>query len=287
MGRNNEYQGVSEVGRVFECIGQKANKPFYLDKIRSNIFSAEELIYCVYQHAELIEKEMFTEELVLWLEQECGANALAQQILQLNQKDAPATSYAEILLQQMDLIEPGKKREFFELFPAKDGEDSLARKKQRADYFLKKERYFYAIKEYTALLTMLEDAEVFQRAELLHNRGIAKANLFLLEEAEKDFYEAYRLDGKEKHFFLYAAAMRIRMSPSEYLKQISEISHMKEVTLELEEEIKNAEDEWAGGEGALFVQKKAEKQLEGNAQYENWLQELLAGKKEAYKKSAR
>lgn len=275
------------MGRVFECIGQKANKPFYLDKIRCNIFSAEELIYCVYQHAELIEKEMFTDELVLWLEQECGAKALAEQLLQLNQKRASVAVYAEKLLLQMDLIEPGKRKEFLELFLTNESPDTFHRKKQRADYFLKKERYFYAIKEYTALMAEADASEIFLRAELLHNRGIAKANLFLLEEAEKDFYEAYRLDGKEKHFFLYAAAMRMRLTPAEYLKEISEIAHMKEVTLELEEEVKAAEDEWAKGEGAVFVQKKAEKQLESNAQYESWLQELLSLKKDAYKKSAR
>ncbi|MBR4965185.1 MAG: hypothetical protein IKY53_01695 [Lachnospiraceae bacterium] len=275
------------MGRVYECIGQKANKPFYLEKIRCNIFSAEELVYCVYQHAELIEKEMFSDNLALWLEQECGANALAEDILELNHKNASVGTYAEKLLLQMDLIEPGKKREFLELFPANGGADTFIRKKQRADYFLKKERYFYAMKEYTALLSEPDAAEIFQRAELLHNRGIAKANLFLLDEAEKDFYEAYRLDGKEKHFFLYAAAMRMRMKPGEYLKEISEVAHMKEVTLGLEEEIKAAEDEWANGEGALFVQTKAKKQLEGNAQYENWLQELLVKKKDAYKRSAR
>ena len=275
------------MGRVFECIGQKANKPFYLDKIRCNIFSAEELIYCVYQHAELIEKEMFGDELVLWLEQECGAKELSGQILKLNRQGAFAAQYAEMLLLQMDLIEPGKRREFLELFPTTDDADTFPKKKQRADYFLKKERYFYAIKEYTALLSETEATEIFQRAELLHNRGIAKANLFLLEEAEKDFYEAYRLDGKEKHFYLYAAAMRMRMTPSEYLKEISEIAHMKEVTLALEEEMKAVEDEWENGEGAAFVQEKAKMQMQGNTRYEKWLQELLAGKKEAYKKSAR
>lgn len=275
------------MGRVFECIGQKANKPFYLDKIRCNIFSAEELIYCVYQHAELIEKEMFSDELVLWLEQECGAKELSAQILKLNRQGAFAAQYAEMLLLQMDLIEPGKRREFLELFPTTDDADTFPKKKQRADYFLKKERYFYAIKEYTALLSETEAAEIFQRAELLHNRGIAKANLFLLEEAEKDFYEAYRLDGKEKHFYLYAAAMRMRMTPSEYLKEISEIAHMKEVTLALEEEMKAVEDEWENGKGAAFVQEKAKMQMQGNTRYEKWLQELLAGEKEAYKKSAR
>lgn len=275
------------MGRVFECIGQKANKPFYLDKIRCNIFSAEELIYCVYQHAELIEKEMFSDELVLWLEQECGAKELSAQILKLNRQGAFAAQYAEMLLLQMDLIEPGKRREFLELFPTTDDADTFPKKKQRADYFLKKERYFYAIKEYTALLSETEATEIFQRAELLHNRGIAKANLFLLEEAEKDFYEAYRLDGKEKHFYLYAAAMRMRMTPSEYLKEISEIAHMKEVTLALEEEMKAVEDEWENDKGAAFVQEKAKMQMQGNTRYEKWLQELLAGEKEAYKKSAR
>lgn len=273
--------------RVYECIGQKANKPFYLEKLRCNIFSAEELIYCVYQHAELIEKEMFTPELVSWLERECGARTLAEKLNRLLGKKTPLTAFAEVLIQEMDLIENGHRRDFLEILSGSEDGNEVKRQKQRADYFLRKERYFFAMKEYAALLPKLEEQDIFLRAEIYHNMGIAKANLFLLEEAEKDFYEAYRLDGKDKHFYLYAAAMRMRLPSAQYIQAVSEIAHMKEVTLQLEEAVKAAEDNWKNGAGREFAEQKAARQMEGNGSYEKWLQELLTIKKEEYKRCAR
>lgn len=275
------------MGRVLECVGQKANKPFWLDKLRCNIFSAEELIYCVYQNAELIEREMFSAELVVWLEQECAARELADKISRLIAKRAGNSAFAEVLLQELDLTETGKKREFLELISEETTENALQRRLRRAEYFLRKERYVPALKEYLVLLEELNEEDTFVKAEVYHKMGIAKANLFLLEEAEKDFYEAYRLDGKEKHFYMYAAAMRMRMSSSEYIQNVSEISHMKEVTLELEAVVKAAEDEWAENEGRSFAEQKAARQLEGSRQYEEWLGNLLSAKKEEYRRRVR
>lgn len=275
------------MGRVYECIGQKANRPFYLEKIRCNIFSAEELVYCVYQHAELIECDMFTPELASWLERECGAVKIAKKLTELVTKKASLTAYIETLLQEMDLVEAGKKREFLEIFCDDGVGDILHKKKKRADYFLKKERFFHALKEYILLLQDADAADDFFRAEIYHNMGIAKANLFLFEEAQNDFYKAYRLDGKEEHFYLYAAAMRMRLSRTEYIQEISEVAHMKDVMLKLEEDVSAAEFAWKENRGSIFEQDKTEHLQKGNASYEKWLASTLSSCKNDYKKSAR
>ena len=78
------------MGKVYECIGRKANRSFFLVKIGCNIFSAEELVYCIYENAELLEKDIFTTELANWLEDECEAVKLADRLYQLLSKDVPS-----------------------------------------------------------------------------------------------------------------------------------------------------------------------------------------------------
>lgn len=273
--------------RVYKCIGRKANKPFYLDKIRCNIFSAEELVYCVYQNAELLEKGMFTMELANWLEQECGAKELSDKLYSLVTKGGNLTQYVQALLEEMDLVESGKKKEFLLMLDDSSDANPVEKRKRRADYFLHKGRLFFALKEYEVLLEETDPEDVFLRADIYHNMGIAKANLFLLKEAEENFYRAYELDGKEEHFYFYAAAMRMRMTPAEYIAHVSEVGHMKEVMLRLEEDVRAAEERWSEGGGKEFTEKKAQSQTEGTSQYEAWLGKVLMNKKEEYKKTVK
>lgn len=273
--------------RVYECIGRKANNPFYLDKIRCNVFSAEELIYSIYQNAELLEKNVFSQELVLWLEKECGAKNLAEKLYRLLSKGAGLVPCVEALLDELDLIESGKKRDFLAMLEESGGEETVTKRKKRADYFLGKGRFFHAIKEYESLLEEVEEQETFMRGDIYHRMGIAKANLFLFEEAERDFYRAYEMDESEEHFYYYAACMRIRMTDSEYVRKVSENPLMSRVTLRLESAVKEAGTLWSEGEEKAFMDKKAEKQQEGTAQYEAWIAGELAKKKDAYRRTVR
>ena len=54
-----------------------------MEKICCNIYSAEELVYCVYENAELLERDIFTTELAEWLDEECEARTLAERINKL------------------------------------------------------------------------------------------------------------------------------------------------------------------------------------------------------------
>lgn len=103
------------MGKVYKCIGRKANKPFFLEKICCNIFSAEELVYCVYDNAELLEKDIFTTELANWLEDECEAAGMADRMYQLLSKKADTAQFVQALLEAFPFISSGQQARFLEL----------------------------------------------------------------------------------------------------------------------------------------------------------------------------
>ncbi len=270
------------MGKVYECIGRKANKPFFLEKICCNIYSAEELVYCIYENAELLEKDIFTTELANWLEDECEVVRMADRMYQLLSKDADLDQYARVLLEEFPFISSGQQRRFLEMLGEESNDSGPERRKKRGDYFLQKGRFVLALNEYEGALeeTSVQDVEL--QADIYHNMGMARAGLFLLEQAQQDFLKAYELDGKEEHYYYYAASMRFSMSDSEYIRTISEDVQMREFTLKLESKMQEANSKWESGPGVELANLQ-EKNRE-NGSYEEWVAKTLTDLKEEYRR---
>ncbi len=60
------------MGRVLLCVGKYADKPYFLERLYVNVYSAEELCYCLMQNAFLIGKEIVDEGLAEWLANRIG-----------------------------------------------------------------------------------------------------------------------------------------------------------------------------------------------------------------------
>lgn len=272
------------MGKVYECIGRKANKPFFLEKICCNIYSAEELVYCIYDNAELLEKDIFTTELANWLEDECEAVKMADRMYQLLSQDAETEQFAGALLEGFPFISAGQQARFLELLQEEDGGDDSLRRKKRGDYFLQKERFVHALNEYERALSEMKEPDLEQMGEIYHNMGMARAGLFLLEQAREDFLKAYELDGKAEHYYYYAAAMRFSMSEGEYIRTISEDVQMREITLKLEEKVQEANAKWQEGPGAELGMTLEKHRAGGSLQYEEWIDKTISGLKDDYRR---
>ena len=272
------------MGKVYGCIGRKANKPFFLEKICCNIYSAEELVYCVYENAELLEKDIFTTELAEWLDEECEARTLAERINKLLSKKADVKQLAAVLLEAFPFVSTGQQNRFLELQETEDGEDGPERSRKRGDYFLHKGRYVHALNEYENVLKHTTDGEVELKAQIYHNMGMARAGLFLLEQAAQDFYKAYELDGAEEHYYYYAAALRFSMSEGEYIRAISEDAEMSNITLKLETAMQEANVKWQEGPGAELDATLETQRSGGSKQYEEWVGKTLSELKEDYRR---
>lgn len=272
------------MGKVYKCIGRKANKPFFLEKICCNIFSAEELVYCVYDNAELLEKDIFTTELANWLEDECEAAGMADRMYQLLSKKADTAQFVQALLEAFPFISSGQQARFLELLGEESNDNGPERRKKRGDYFLQKKRYVHALKEYEAALEEALPEDTGVQADIYHNMGMARAGLFLLEQAKQDFIKAYELDGKEEHYYYYAACMRFSMSDSEYIRTISDDVQMREITLQLESKMQEANSKWESGPGIELEELKQKKQAAGEEQYAEWIEKTITDCKEEYRR---
>ena len=60
------------MGRVLLCLGRYARNPYFVERAYVNVYSVEELCYCLIRNAYLVDEEIMDENLPDWLERECG-----------------------------------------------------------------------------------------------------------------------------------------------------------------------------------------------------------------------
>ena len=65
------------MGRVYLCLGQNAELPYYFEKAKVHIWNIEELCYFIRENAWIMEPELLTKELIDWVAQQCGLPKLA------------------------------------------------------------------------------------------------------------------------------------------------------------------------------------------------------------------
>ena len=68
------------MARVIYAGGRLADKPYRIEKIERNVYSAEELCYSLVQSAQILDARIMDTSLVSWLREECGLPELADRL---------------------------------------------------------------------------------------------------------------------------------------------------------------------------------------------------------------
>ena len=273
------------MGNVYKPISGKANRPFFLERICTNVYSGDELIYCLGENPELLSADMFNKELIKWLDEECSAKELATMLEKLIKSKADVIKIVSTLLGLAPFITREEADRIIKVIKDEEGSSEFDKRKARGDFFLTKERYEYAIREYEVLLATLDNEESERVASIYHNLGVAKSRLFLFEQAADDFLMAYDCDEDPVHYYAYIATLRFTLTDREYVKRIGDDAKMRDVTLKLEADIEEAKKEFLeSGEYLDFLNKKKESKDAGRYAFCSFLDMKLNEKKEEYNK---
>lgn len=273
------------MGSVFATVSRKANRPFYLERICTRIYSGEELLYVLGENPELLSKDIFTVELINWLEDECGATVLSDAIKKLLASKADIVQIVNALLSLAPFISYDEKEKILKVMREGEGSSEFDKRKARGDFFIAKERYAYAIREYEALLSLVQDEESERVAGIYHNMGVAKARMFQFEQAANDFLRAYDCDENPAHYYAYIATQRFCLTDTEYIKMIGNDSSMSDVTLQLEADLENARQGFKESAEYLdFKEKKEESADNGRTAFCSYLDTRISDKKDEYLK---
>ena len=228
------------MGRPILCIGTYAETPYYIDKIGKNVYCIEELCYCIVQNAFLLDEDSFDRELFDWIAKECSLDRLADELRSMYTKRCSMAAIAGTILDYAGYNTKKEMDKTEAILRENAGMDIYKKRLSRADFLMMNGRYAMAFKEYEFILANTPDMNNKLRARIEHNEGVMYARLFRFEKAEKMFLKAFEDGRNPESYIQYLSAVRMRLSPKDYVNFVADNDDVYEASLELEKRMNEA-----------------------------------------------
>lgn len=238
--------------RVSMCVGDYATTPYYIAGLEVPVYSMEELSFCLRENAFLLDVSVMRDELVEWIDRECGLKSLAAELHNLIHKKGSLSAFVVMILEYAGFYETDEIAEVERVLRQGAGLSNIERRKGQIDYLVRKRKYAAAIRGYDSLLAKWNEMELTGgempaakvRGAILHNKAVALTGMMLYGFAAEYFKEAYDTDGELSHHKAYLAAKRMELNEGAYISFAAEQTIGYEHTLELERQIERFTEDW-------------------------------------------
>lgn len=228
------------INQVYLCVGTIAKKPFYLEKVYTNVYSVEELCYVLYENAFLIDRDILSKELATWIEEECKLPMLARDLYTLINQNALPSAFVGAILEYTGYYSKDEIDKVESILRMNVSMNVFEKIKAKADFLYENRHFLLAIKEYEHLLETLSEDEVDLRSRVYNNMGVTYMSLYLMDSAVDCFKRAYELNNDKTAYKHYLTARRLQLSEDDYIKMISEEEDAYRLSVPLETEIEEA-----------------------------------------------
>ena len=278
------------MGNIILSTGNYAKIPYFFEKTYVNLFSLEELCYCLVENAEMLDGDIVSDKLARWLSEQCSLNELADKLhTQVKEKAAPA-AYVETILEYAGLYSDEEIAHTVSLVSENAGLSPYEKQKARADHLLRNKRYILALEQYSSLLARLPEQEKELRAKLHHNMGVVHARLFMFENAQEEFMEAYKINGNEESLKEFLTAKRLQDNDRDYVDYIAKHPFYHENSLEVERKMEDAAAQFEATQEnrmlfTLHICKEEGAASAGDVQYYDEIDRLTNALKDDYRES--
>lgn len=260
--------------RVSVCVGSYAKTPYCIPGLGMNVYCMEELCYCLKENAFLLDLSLMNDDLLNWIEKECGRRELARALYPLVHKKGSLSAFVVMILNDTGFYDEQAVAETEQVLKQGAGLSRIEKRKSQVDQLVKKKKYIAAIREYDVLIEIWRQQEkegeplpaVDCLAAILHNKGVAFAGLMFYGKAADCFLEAWRTDGDGAYYRDYLAAKRMELTEGAYVAFAAEHTEMYQYTLELEKEIEALTGQWEKQPEYLQLFHRRESRQKGDMQ---------------------
>lgn len=246
------------MGRVILCETTPATISYIFPNTKIEVFSYEELCYYIYNNTALISEEFIGVSMFKWLSHELGLKDLADRLAHLKQKDGTdLTDLLTTILTYKEYYSIDEVKKFIVRVDRLKKLEPVKHRKLEADGFLRYHKYLRALAIYDEILEQNPD---MNNPELLsaiyHNRGIALANNFELQDAMDSYMNAYNLSRRPESLYGYLLLMAT-VKQRDDIEILAKHYHAEDMVETIYESIDNAKRDVAGSP----ISKKLEKAL--------------------------
>lgn len=238
--------------RISICVGEYADVPYCVPGLELSVHCIEELCYCIRENAFLIDASLMNDDLVNWIDKDCGLTDLAKELYPMVHKKGSLSSFVTMILEFTGLYDGTVTGEVEQTLKKGAGLSGIEKRKSQIDYLVKKKKYGAAILGYEELLSqwqeMLKEGGELPagkvRSGILHNKGVAFAGLMLYAQAAECFLEAYGIEKDSRMYEDYLAAKRMELAEEAYIAFAAENPQGYEAALKLEQKMEELKKNW-------------------------------------------
>ena len=277
--------------RVSVCVGEYAKIPYCVPGLDINVYSMEELSYCIKENAFLLDTALLEERLLDWIERQCGLQDLAKALQPLVHKRGSLSSFVGMLLEYVGFCSQEDIRHVEQVLKQGAGLSRVEKRKSQIDHLVRKKKYVAAIREYDELIRKWQELEkegeplpaVSCLAAIRHNKGVAYAGMMHYGKAAECFREAYATDGNREEYLSYLAAKRMELPEEDYITLVAGEIEDYQATLELEKEMEQLTNQWEQQPAYLRLYNRRRMRVENRQAYLADTQRLTQALKENYR----
>lgn len=218
------------------CIGELSTTPYYIVGLGTNVYSIEELCFCLVQNAYVLDQDLMDERLCVFLEKQLKLKELAAKLRLLIEGGSSLGEFVTTILEETFYCGEEEIGQVKQVLMNNVGLGFAQKRKARGDNLLRTKKYTLAVDEYMyALQCLKQEEEPELYAAIVHNTGTAYAQLFLFEKAADCYREACEIHEDKESRIQYLAAMRLSMRKEKYDRMLLQYGYDPEIVKEVEE----------------------------------------------------
>lgn len=238
------------------CLPKQANQPYYIENIRTGIYSLEELCFYLYNNICLIDESIVNEKLCDWIRDELHLTRLYRQLYEQLEKieavrertartapgsasrhrmqegtrngtvpEANVVSFVFPIFREAGYLNGQEMRDFQDRMAKLEVQSDEMKQKLRGDYLVREKMYARAAWVYRQILKNRNPGKLGSQfyAAVWNNLGAAYAGLFRFDEAAECFLESYNLTKTKETFRKYVSVLPLFLSEEEYQLRLIEV----------------------------------------------------------------
>jgi tetratricopeptide (TPR) repeat protein len=232
------------MSKIIVCTSKKAENPFTFLNTKVEIYSYEELCFYIYNNTVLISKSSLSDKLFNWIRDELGMTALSDKLFAIANKAYHAQDLLIEILSAGDYIDADEIKEYMDAWQKYRKLSKPQKLKLKADGYLGYRRYIKAATIYDSIIDVADtitDREFL--GNVYHNRGVAAASNFELEEAKEYFLKAHELNDNVTSLKGYFYIVAITSDTADLREEIRRMDLTEEYFEEIMMDIGDAKDD--------------------------------------------
>ena len=130
------------------CQVKRADMPYYIENISTNIYSIEELCYYFYHNIYLLDETIINEHLCDWLRKELGLEKLYRRLYKILEEEQGTAECILAVFKEINYLSHREFKKLNEALALLQRQPAVQREKKKGDYLVENRMYVTALRIY-------------------------------------------------------------------------------------------------------------------------------------------